>query len=53
MMMMLHIILRAAGVDGGVTEETAPLYVDALRSFAASGAVSDGLVGPLGDAVEA
>ena len=42
-----------AGVDGGVTEETAPLYVDALRSFAASGAVSDGLVGPLGDAVEA
>ena len=49
----LAMLATLAGVDGGVTEETAPLYVDALRSFAASGAVSDGLVGPLGDAVEA
>lgn len=49
----LSMLATLAGVDGGVTAETAPLYVDALRAFAASGAVCDGLVGPLGDAVEA
>jgi hypothetical protein len=49
----LGMLTTLAKTDGGVTETTAPLFMGALRAFAANAAVPDGLAGPMGELVEA
>ena len=49
----LAMLTTLAAAEGCVTENTAPLFVDVVRGFAASAAMPDGLVAPIASLVEA